>query len=155
MAGYATKLIAICSGVKTAVAGITAVNGYDVAVKTTTADVWESPFDRSAGEFPRAYVYLKPDDSGSLDRVDMSAFDARYKIDVDIWVHCQDQTDLDNLPKYTAAIIYAVEAWRLSSSIGSEMDFEPTNVSYHHLEKKKSVVRVSYSGAVRFSRTDR
>lgn len=155
MAGYATKLIAIMADLKTAIEGITAVNGYDVAIKSVTSNVLESPFDRSQSEFPRGYVYLRPEDTGSTERLDAQGFEARFATDIDIWVHCQNESDLLNLPKYAAAVIYAVDAWRIADSLGSEMDVEPTAISYHYQEKKKCVVRVTFAGAVRFLRTDR
>ncbi len=155
MAGYATKLIAVLADLKTAVEGITAANGYDVAIKTVTSDVMESPFDRSQSEFPRAYVYMRPEDVGAVAKEDMTSYEAKFATDIDVWVHAQNGTDVLNLPKYAAAVIYAVAAWNLTDSIGSEMDVEPVAISYHYQEKKKCVVRVTFNGAVRFQRTDR
>lgn len=155
MAGYATKLIAVMADLKTAVDGITAANGYDVAIATSTTDVLESPFDRSQSEFPRTYIYLKPEDTGSVERVDLTGYEARFTTDIDTWVHCQDNADVLNLPKYAAAVMYAVESWRLSDSLGAEMDVEPVAVSYHYQDKRKCVVRVTFNGSVRFVRSDR
>jgi hypothetical protein len=155
MAGYATKLVSIQSGILAAVAGITAANGYDVAVASSSADIWESPFDRSVNEFPRGYAYMLPDDPGTIERVDRGAFVASFKLAVDIWVHVQADSTQANLPKYAAAVMYAVEAWQATSTIASEMDIEPSAVSYHHTEKRKSVIRVVYSGRVSFRTTDR
>lgn len=155
MAGYATKIIAIMADIKAAVEGITAANGYDVAVRSATADAFESPFDRSTSEFPRAYVYVTPGTDGNVTRIDDQAWEASWAFAVDTWVLVQDTTDLSNLPKYAAAVMHAVEAWRLTDSIGAEMDIEPTTVSYWHMEKKRSVIRVAFDARVRFLRTDR